>query len=214
MLNLKQAAARRAATPEFRETIAKRAITALAVSCCVNAMLCVAVVVLLSRKPAEHYFYTDGRDTPRLIYPTDQPLLSPAQTMRWAVDSVCALYTMDFVHYREQLNKSAEAFDAQGWNTWAKAFRQQGNIDRLTTERLVLSAVPGAAPSIKWEGVDQGVYTWRIKFPLLLHYENQQGDNKDTLDVTVIVRRTTNPLHPDGLVITALNAPIRQGGAP
>jgi intracellular multiplication protein IcmL len=208
MTNMSDAIKRRIASPGFVESVCKRAFLAIGVSSVANLLLVFLVVFLASRPPVMHYFYTDGKDAPRVVYPTDIPYLTQAQTLRWAVDAVTAVYSVDFAHYKTQLERAAEGFDSGGWNSWASEFKRRGNLDLLQSARLIMTAVPKSAPSIRWQGVDHGTYTYRIEFPMLVRYENVQGSKHDTLRVTVIVRRTTDPRHTDGLVITELNAPL------
>lgn len=198
---------RKISSPEFTQQLLRR-------SFFLNAVLGVGVLALIGNSiwmtthpPRPHYFYTDGEGTPRQIYPLDDPVMSEADLENWTVNSIVAVYTIDFKNYRNQLSEASEHFTVAGWNSFGAAFIQSGNLEKLKEARLVASAQPEQAAVIVHEGVIGNTMTWEIQFPLLVTYENENETNTEHLMVTAIVVRTSDTDHPDGVAIAQVNAP-------
>jgi len=204
-----QAAAidRKVATPEFTQQLLRR-------SFLLNAFQSAAIVGLIgntvwsdTHPPRSHYFYTDGHGTPREVYPLDYPVMSEADLEVWTVNSIVAVYNVDFKNYRDQLSKASEHFTVSGWNSFGTAFINSGNLQKLKDARLVGSAQPERAAVIVHAGVIGDRMEWQIQFPLLVTYENENETHTEHLMVTALVVRTSDTAHPDGVAIDQVNAP-------
>jgi len=212
MRNAQAAITRRLLDPEFLQRIIYRVIIAFAVSLTLNVLLTVALTVSVSRTPHVRYIYHDSMGKPRELIVTDQPYFSDSEVMNWAVQKVTGLYTLDYVHYGRHLDAAGADFDIPAWNAWAQSFSGPGNIEFIKAKRVFLTATPKAAASIRSEGrTSKGDYEWHVAFPMLLKWENASGSTTNLLSVDVTIRRTNEPSHPDGLMITELNAPRASG---
>lgn len=205
--NQAAAVARKVSSPEFTQQLLRRSVL-------LNGVLGLGLVGLIGNTiwrdthPARsHYFYTDGHGTPREIYPLDYPVMSEADLEVWTVDSIVAVYTVDFKNYRAQLSKAAEHFTIAGWNSFGTAFIQSGNLQKLKDARLVASAQPERAAVIVHQSVIDDRLTWQIQFPMLVTYENENETHTEHLMVTALVVRTSDTDHPDGVAIAQVNAP-------
>lgn len=214
MRNAQAALQRRLLDPAFLQFIIRYGVIAFSLLVALVIALTVTLTIVITHAPRVRYIYHDSLGKPRELVVTDQPYFTHAQVMNWAVDKVSGLYTLDFVHYTTQLNTSSAAFSTKAWNAWATSFKNSGNIEFIRKKRVFTTATPRAAPSILGEGpARDGSYIWRIRFPLLLKWENESGSKTDLLSVYVTIRRTNDPQHPDGLEISALSAPRASGGA-
>lgn len=198
---------RKISSPEFTQQLLRR-------SFFLNTILGIGVVGLIgnaiwvdTHPPRPHYFYTDGEGTPREIYPLDYPVMTDAKLEDWTVNSIVAVYTIDFKNYRDQLSKASQHFTIAGWNSFGTAFIQSGNLQKLKDARLVASAQPQQAAVIVHQGIIGDTMTWQIQFPLLVTYENENESHTEHLMVTAIVVRTLDTAHPDGVAIAQVNAP-------
>ena len=206
MKNQTAAVGRRLSDPEFSQKLLRR-------SFLTNTILTGAVAALIGDRmwvdhhpPRPHYFYTDGKGTPREVYPLDHPVMSDSDLILWTVSSVCAVFAVNFKDYRTQLNKASEHFTDRGWVAYAVAFKTVGNFDRIKQSRLIGSAVPEKAPLINSQGVVGDVYTYKVEVPLVVSYENDNVTNAQRLIVSVVVIRTIAPDHPDGIAIDQITA--------
>ncbi|MBB2199491.1 DotI/IcmL/TraM family protein [Gluconacetobacter sp. 1c LMG 22058] len=208
MLNSRMALQRRLLDPEFLQRTVKQALLAFMVSLCLNILLALALVVEVSHTPHMRYIYHDSLGKPRELIVTDQPYFSDSEITNWAVAKVTNLYTMNYVDYAKHLAVAAADFDIPAWNAWGQAFKGPGNIEFIKEKRVFLTASPKSAATIRAEGKNErGEYEWHVHFPMLLRWENSSGSTTNLLSIDVSIRRTNAPEHPDGLVITELNAP-------
>lgn len=205
--NQSAAVDRKISSPEFTQLLLRR-------SFLLNAIQGVAIVGLVgntvwrdTHPPRGHYFYTDGQGTPRKIYPLDYPVMSEADLEVWTVNSIVAVYTVDFKNYRGQLSRASEHFTVAGWNSFGTAFINSGNLQKLKDARLVGSAQPERAAVIVHAGVIGDSMSWEIQFPLLVTYENENETHTEHLMITALVVRTSDTAHPDGVAIAQVNAP-------
>ena len=185
----------------------------LIASMVLNLGLAICLFVAITHPPRVRHIYHDPFGKPRELLVTNEPYFTDAQVANWATEKVTGLYTINFLQYAQQLSSYAQYFTAAAWNTWLDAFRKPGNIEFIKARRVMLTATPKSAASIRWEGkTPNGDYEWHVHFPMYLRWENGSGSKTDQLSVDVVIRRTNDPLHPDGLVIAELNAPRASNG--
>ncbi len=206
MKNQSAAVGRRLSDPEFSQKLLRR-------SFLVNAVQGGAILALVGDRiwrdhhpPQPHYFYTNGRDTPLDVFPLDNPVMSDSDMLIWTVSAVCAVFTVNFKEYRMQLNKAGERFTDRGWDAYANAFKGVGNLAKIQSARLIGTATPERAAVIRGKGVIGDLYTYKVEIPLIVTFENDNVTNAQHLIVSVVVIRTIEPDHPDGVAIDQLTA--------
>lgn len=207
MSNQSAAVARKLSDPAFMQALLRRSFMS-------QTIMAVAIVGLVADRvwishhpPPAHFFYTDGMHTPYEIMPLDAPVMSEADLKTWTVQSVVAAYTLNFKEYRDQSSKASAHFTIAGWNSFGTAFITTGNLEQLKRARLVVSAQPERAATIRDKSIIDGRLTYKIELPLIVTYENENQSNTQHLLVTVIVIRDIETDHPDGIAIDQLNAP-------
>jgi len=206
MKNQSAAVGRRLSDPEFSQKLLRR-------SFLTNTVLGGAIVALVGDRiwrdhhpPRPHFFYTNGRDTPREVFPLDYPVMSDSDMLIWTVSSVCSVFTVNFKDYRTQLNKAGEHFTDRGWAAYANAFKSIGNLAQIQRARLIGTAIPERAAVIKGKGVVGDLYTYKVETPVIVTFENDNASNPQHLLVSVVVIRTIQPDHPDGVAIDQFTA--------
>ena len=207
MKNQSTAVARKLSDPDFNQMLLRR-------SFMVQGVMGLAIVGLVADRiwashhpPTPHYFYTDGKGTPYEIAPLDAPVMSDADLLIWTVSSVVAAYTVNFKEYRAQLTKAAAHFTIRGWNSFGAAFIQTGNFEEMKRARLVTTAQPERAATIRDRAVIGDRLTYKVELPLIVTYENENSANSAHLMVTLLVVRAIETTHPDGVAIDQINAP-------
>jgi intracellular multiplication protein IcmL len=207
MNNNSAAVARKLSDPAFMQKLLRR-------SFMMQSVMTVAIAALVGDRiwrdhhpPPERFFYTNGRGMPYEIVPLDAPVMSDADLLEWTVRSVVAAYTVNFKEYRDQLSRASAHFTIRGWNSFGAAFIQTGNFDQLKRARLVTTAQPERAATIRDRAVLDGVRTTKVEIPLIVTYENENQSNTQHLLVTALVVRAIETEHPDGIAIDQLDAP-------
>ena len=207
MSNHPAAVARKLSDPDFMQTLLRRSFaiqTAMAVTI---VGLAADHIWVAHHPPAPHYFYTDGKGTPYEIAALDAPVMSDDELLEWTVRSVLAAYTVNFKEYRDQLNRASAHFTIKGWNTFGSEFIQTGNFEKMQRARLVVTAQPDQAATIRDRVVVGGTLTYVVEAPIIVSYENENEKNTQRLLVTLHVIRAIETEHPDGIAIDQLNAP-------
>lgn len=207
MSNHSAAVARKLADPDFTQKLLRR-------SFMIQSVMALAILGLVADRiwighhpPQPKFFYTDGKGTPYQIAALDAPVMSDADLLTWTVKSVVAAYTVNFKEYRDQLSRASGHFTVRGWNSFGTAFIQTGNFEQLKRARLVTTAQPERAATIRDRAVIGGKLTYKIELPLIVTYENENQANTQRLLVTVLVVRAIETEHPDGIAIDQINAP-------
>ena len=207
MKNQSAAVDRRLSDPAFSQTLLRRSFMVQAVMGMCIAGLVSDRIWTSHHPPLPHFFYTDGKGTPYEIQPLDAPVMADADLLTWTVNSVVAAYTVNFKEYRDQLSRAAAHFTIRGWNSFGAAFIQTGNFEEVKRARLVATAQPERAATIRDRAVIGGRLTYKIELPLIVTYENENSANSAHLMVTVLVVREIETSHPDGIAIDQINAP-------
>jgi len=207
MNNHSAAVSRRLTDPDFMMKLLRRSFLVHAASAVVIVALVADHIWIAHHPPVERFFYTDGKGTPYEITPLDQPVMSDAELLMWAAKSITAAYTVNFSEYREQLTRAAAHFTVRGWNAFGAEYLKTGNFEKMKLARMVVTAVPERAPTIRDLAIVDGKRTYKIEAPIIVTYENENEHKDQHLLVTVIVVRVPVADHPDGIAIDQINAP-------
>ena len=111
--------------------------------------------------PDNHYFATEsGRVTP--IYPLNKPAWSMEDIAGFGADTIQRAFTMDFVHYRQQMTSVMTRFTNQGYADYYKALTSSNVLKMVRDQRMNLSTTvsPGVVHS---QGIINGIYTVSLK---------------------------------------------------
>ena len=162
----------------------------LLLSLVINVVLLVGLITMAHRQPRSYYFAstTDGRIIP--IYPSDMPVLSDTAIRSWVSENVPRIYSLDFVHYRRQVQSLKQYFTPYGWQQFLQAF--SGELSRVVDQKLIVSASPSNVAVITGHGIIDGRYSWQVQIPLVVSI--QQGDQQsvDHVVLRLIVQRVNN----------------------
>ena len=170
----------------------------------VNSIQAVGIVVLIFLYvfvPRE-YFATEGGRITR-IYPTDKPVWSESDVRQFGADTISKAFTLDFVHYRDQMTAAAPNFSEEGFVGYNQALTTGSNILMLIKDKrmnLTNNVEPGV---IARRGIIGGRYTWEFQYPVTLRL---QGQNTSTPPLryifTLRIQQTDTRLKPRGIEVT------------
>lgn len=186
---------------EFYRDSSRKILGALMICVIVILLLIVGIVYIVSNPPAPKYFATsvDGRIIP--IIPLDQPNLSSSAILQWANTAAIAVYTYDFVNYRQALQSASDFFTPDGWKNFWTVLQSSNNLNAVLSDKLIVSAVATGAPVILEEGVMYGVYTWKVQMPMLITYQSASKFSQQNVVVTMMVTRESTLVSPKGIGI-------------
>jgi len=173
----------------------------LGMTLAVCAALAVIAVMVLTR-PTPRYFAAtpDLRLAP--LVPLDKPVLTQQGLVNWVAETITNAVSLDFLEWREKLNRSREHFEAEAFKSFVASLKSSGVLEMIKDKRLSVSASITRAPVIIASGLVGGKATWKVEFPLVVSYESSQGvESTQNLMATVLVCRASTVTSPRGVVI-------------
>lgn len=137
-------------------------------------VLAIIVIACLSwavAHPPVKYFTTEkGRVVP--AQPTDQPAFSDSDVAAFGADSIRKSFTLDFTHYREQINNVKDDYDDQGYVDYYKALSSSNVLSAVKDQRMNLSVDVGPGV-IRSKGLLGENFTWEYQYPVTLKLDGQ-----------------------------------------
>lgn len=166
----------------------------LSVACCV-------LIYLYVTKPQEYFATEGGRITP--VYATDKPVWSESDVRQFGADTISQAFTLDFVHYRDQITAASKDFSEEGFAGYNKALVTGSNILSLIKDKrmnLTNTVEPGV---ITRRGVIGGRYTWEFQYPVTIRLQGQNSSTPPLRYIfTLRIQQTDTRLKPRGLEVT------------
>lgn len=154
-----------------------------------NAALMVMIGYKYTHPTQPQYFATtpDGR----MIHwhPLSDPVVGDDYVLQWASNAVRSVFSLDYVHWRQQLQSASTSFTPSGWRDFSAALKASHNLKTLTDLKMVSNVTLTAPPQIEQKQEIDGVYAWKIKMPILVTYTNSERSIPTPLNVTLIVVR-------------------------
>lgn len=162
-----------------------------------------AVVVFLGvRETKMRYFAVDPEGGIREVMPLNRPLQSTSFVLNWGTEAVVKSLTLSFANYQQQLNENRLSFTDSGWRSFQDAMKRSKVLDTITSQQLVSTVVPSAAPVISRQGViDGGGYGWVVEIPVIITYESASAKLSNNQFVTATIVRRDESENPSGLGI-------------
>lgn len=167
----------------------RRAFIALILVVLVNCGLLGTIIFKVMNPPKPQYFAIT--DDGRMInwHPLSDPVVTDDFVLQWATTAVRKSFSLDHIHWRQQLEDASPYFTPQGWRFFLQSLKKSNNLDTLTSLKMVSDAVVSGAPQIVEKAVLDGVYAWKIQMPVLVTYSNIAKSIPMPMMVTLIVLR-------------------------
>lgn len=168
----------------------RRMVWVLLICLVIIAVLVVGLLTMANRKPQSYYFAstTDGRIIP--LAPLQMPVISDEAVRSWVARNVPQIYTLDFVHYRQQYQRLRQYFTPFGWEQFTSAFSDQ--LNKVVSQRLITSASPSNVAIITGKAVIDGVFSWRIQMPLVISIQKGDSQSVERVILRLVVQRVNN----------------------
>lgn len=165
-------------------------------------LILVGILVWMVYHPPKAYFATeDGRITQ--VYPTDVPVWSDNAVRQFGADTISDAFTLDFVHYRNQMTSVSPRFSEEGFVGYNQALTVGSNILSLVRDKrmnLTNTSEPGV---IRSRGVINGRYTWEFQYPVTLMLQGQSSSSPPLRYIfTLRIQQADVRLKPKGLEVT------------
>jgi intracellular multiplication protein IcmL len=161
------------------------------------------MVAMYATRDKERFFIDPPQGTPVEIFPIDQPNVTSSSLINWVTQAVTSAHTIDFFHYQDNIDSMKEYFTAPGYADFTQGLSE--TLKRITTEKLIVSAVATDTAVILQEGIMNGIYSWRIQVPLLITYQGASTNStKQKVASSILVTRVATNIAPKGIGIAQL----------
>ena len=181
-----------------------RVLFVLLLSILVNAGLVSVVFWKLTHPPQPRYFATSVNDRITPLFPLGKPNQSDSAVLQWANQAAIAMYSYNWVNFRQELRASSEFFTSDGWDAFLEALTTSNILNEIRAKKLVVSAVATRAPVILQKGVINGRYSWRVQMPILVTFQSAGAFDQRTYVVTMLIRRVSTLNSPRGIGISQI----------
>jgi len=158
---------------ELGAGFAHRCLTALiwTGSALVLAIIVIAGLAWQVAHPPVKYFATqNGRVIP--VQPTDQPAFSDSDVAAFGADTIRSSFTLDFIHYQNQINNVKDSYDDSGYEGYYKALNGSNVLSSVKDQRMNLSVDVGPG-RIRAKGLQGDNFTWEYQYPVTLKLDGQ-----------------------------------------
>ncbi|MDP1573962.1 MAG: type IVB secretion system apparatus protein IcmL/DotI [Coxiellaceae bacterium] len=179
----------------------RRAVFALIIVFFINVALASAIVYRYLNPPSPQYFAANSQYQLIKWHPLSDPIVSNNWMLQWVTTAVLAAFSLDYIHWRQQLQHASTYFTPSGWYWFLSAFKQSGNLQTLVSLKMVSNAVVTAAPVVQYQNVLNGRYVWKVQLPLMVTYTSPAKTINQPLKVTLIVERVPVQDSPDRIAI-------------
>ncbi|EKD72543.1 MAG: IcmL protein [uncultured bacterium] len=180
----------------------RRVVFALLIVFLINVLLVTAIIYRFLNPPQPQYFATNSQYQLIKYHPLSDPVVNNNFVLQWVADAVRQSFSLDFIHWRQQLQQASNNFTTPGWTFFLAAYKQSGDLTSLVNLKMVADATVTAAPVIQYENVLDGRYVWKIQLPVMITYTNGMGKIiNQPLKVTVIVVRVPVSDNPNQIAI-------------
>lgn|SRR3990167_4805821 len=188
----------------------KRAVLAVLFVMIINVILASAIIDRYLNPPEPQYFATNAQYQLIKWHPLSDPVFDNNYVFQWVSNAVQQAFSLDFIHWREQLQTAANNFTNNGWYWFLSSYKSSGNLETLVKLQMVSNAAVTGAPEMLKQGVLDGRYVWEISIPILVTYTNTKRTIPLPMKVTVIVTRVPVQDNPAQIAINQF-VPVVQG---
>lgn len=186
---------------DFYRDAYRRSLIALFFALLINILLLVVFVYLtLNPTPPEYFAMTpDGHMIN--VRPLTDPSVTDDFVLQWSANAVRRAYSLDFLHWQEELQQESNYFTPSGWNYFLQQVKSSNNLNTLQQYNMVSTAQITGSPQIGEKAVVSGHYAWKVTMPILISFTNGLRTIRQPAEVTLLVVRMPVQDYPDRIAI-------------
>jgi len=167
----------------------------------INSVIAGAIIYKVLNPPLPEYFATTANGRMINWHPLTDPSVPQSFVTQWAANAVNRAFSLDYIHWRQQLQEASDNFTNYGWKAFLDALKKSNNLQTLTSLKMVSDAQVTGAPRVLEEAIVGGHYAWKIQMPILVVYSNATRTIQMPMDVTLIVLRVPVEENPNRIAI-------------
>ncbi|PCH57326.1 MAG: hypothetical protein COC15_01365 [Legionellales bacterium] len=157
-------------------------------------------------QPRERFYALYANNNAAPIKPLNKPHIDTNTLLSWATLAITASYNMDFVNYQSTLQEIRKYYTAEGYEKFIAALNDNNLLTEITSEKLIMAAVPIGTPVILKEGkYENDSYAWKIQVPILVSFQGPNDNIKKKFSVSLLVTQVATSDAPVGIGISQFN---------
>lgn len=146
----------------------------------------------------QNFATTDGRVIP--LVASDIPLYSDAQVADFGNQLLRESFTLDFVHYRDQMNAQQGKYSDDGYRSYVAAITNSNVLSALKDKKMNLSIMTSTGVVVSKGQLDNGVYAWKIQYPVVIRLQGQNTSlPAQSFVMSLLISRADQRKKPAGL---------------
>lgn len=162
--------------------------------------------------PRKTFVYTTNAAAVCAFTPVNQQGdVTDANLRNFATRIAIDLHALDYVNFRSTLDRvTATQFTPEARVAAAEALRDSGILQTITRQFYILRAIQRDTTVILSQGVENGVYQWRVKVPLTFAYTSRGQEGAPTYRpedrdvVFTIIRTEQTAANPLGVLVSGM----------
>ncbi|CAI1970368.1 MULTISPECIES: DotI/IcmL/TraM family protein [Serratia] len=164
----------------------------------------IAILAYVALHPPVKYFATqDGQITP--LYPTDQPAYSDINVTDFGAQVLREAFTLDFVHYRSQMNALQARFSDDGFRSYYTALTTSNVLTAVKDKKMNMSIMTSPGVVVSKGTLENGIYAWKIQYPIKLKLTGQVTSlPEQSFVMSLLIQRTDPRLKHTGMEVSQL----------
>lgn len=140
-------------------------------------------------KPEPMYFILNQRGQLIQEAPLDAKGIEENVLLNWVIEAGITANSYNYTTLDSTFKKLAPYFSNQGFEDYKESLKYRNYILEVINQKMVVSSVARRAPTVIKEGVDKDTYTWIIKLPLTIKYQNVDFSTSKQFDLDILIKR-------------------------
>jgi len=191
-------------TPQQQKTQKVIKIIKVLIACNIILSLILIYFFLHEKVPAYGAVYKHkGKNYLIKMVPLKKPIINSQNLLQWAGEAAVAAYTYDVANYKKEFEEVAqEYFTQEGGEAFLTALEDSGAIDRLVSEKLVVTSVVNGTPLLLKEGIILGDKVWRVQVPILVNFQSASEVRTEFYIVSMLIKSVPPNIKASGIGIS------------
>ena len=166
-----------------------------------NALLVATMIGQMMSSPPPVYFATTATGEIIKWQPLNKPVVQESGVTQFVTDAVMTAFSLDYLHFRAQLQRASAYFTPYGWKTFLAAFKKSNNLTTLVDLKMVSDVKITGAPQVIQKAIVDGRYAWKVSLPVVMTYTGASRTIPMAMKLNLIVLRVPVKDNPNRIAI-------------
>lgn len=166
-----------------------------------NICLIAGVVYNVTHPTPPEFFATTADGRIINVHPLSDPVVTDDFILQWSADVARAAFNLDFVNWKEELQRLTSKFTPSGWAWFLQQLKTSNNLTTIQNLKMVADAKITGAPQLLRKAVVGGHYGWEVQIPLLVTYQSQRKTITQAVMLTMVILRMPVKDYPQRIAV-------------